>query len=127
MPAKTAKTAKPRPKTAAPAAFEPIRIGRSKAADDDPGMPLFVLDDADGNEVEYRIPTKVSRSVVLEFMRVARTEGEMGAAQRALERLLGPDAYKALEQSDEVTDEDLEQIFRAVIQHIAGVTEPGND
>ncbi|OKI16630.1 hypothetical protein [Streptomyces sp. CB03911] len=123
MPTKTAKpkktTAAPPPELAAPAEFQPVRIAKSTTTGD-PGIPIFYIGDD-----EYRIPTKVPRSAVLEFLRLSRTDGEMSAAQRLLERLLGPAAYLALEQSDDVDDEALDTILRAVIHHMAGETESG--
>ncbi|WP_354643859.1 hypothetical protein [Kitasatospora camelliae] len=102
--------------------FTPIRI--TPADQDRPAdsVPLFYLGDE-----EFRIPRKVPRTMVLEFMRLQRAEGELGAAQRILERLLGPTAYLALEQSDDVTEDHLEQILRAVVHHIAGPPESGKD
>jgi hypothetical protein len=101
-------------KTAEPAPFEPVRIGRkTKPADD--GIVLFYLDDQ-----PYRIPSRVSQGMTLEYLRLARTLGESAAAQRILERLLGPEAYEALEQSDDVGPDEMDQILRAVTHHIAG-------
>lgn len=100
------------------AEFTPIRITSGRKTD--PGIPLFVLDD-----VEYCIPSKVPPPVVLEFLRLQRTHGDDFAAQRLLERLLGPEAYTVLEQSDAVTDEHFDQIIRAAVTHVAGETEPG--
>jgi len=111
------------PKATDAVGFTPIRIGKKHAdAEPDPGVALFYLDDT-----EYRIPSTVPQGVVLEFLRLSRTEGELVAAQRILERLLGPAAYLALEQSDDVDDDALEQILKAVIHHIAGPPESGVD
>lgn len=120
MPTRTKKTAPPKPDIVTTAGFEPVRITTKTTKTVDAGVPLFYLDD-----VEYRVPGKVSRSVVLEFLRLSRTDGELIAAQRVLERLLGPTAYQALEQSDEVDDDTLEKIMRAVIHHISGTGESG--
>lgn len=115
------RTPKPTP-TPPPSTFEPLRIGATGHTTD-PGVPLFYLSDT-----EYRIPTRVPQGAVLEFLRLQRTEGEMAAGQRLLERLLGTDAYTALEQSDEVTDEHLRHILQLVVNHAAGVVvEPGKD
>jgi hypothetical protein len=110
------------PKTTDATGFTPIRITAKKTKTKDPGVPLFYLGD-----VEYRVPAKPPSSAVLEFVRLSREEGEMVAAQRVLERLLGPEAYKAVEQSDDLEPEDLEQILRALIQHLAGPPEAGTD
>jgi hypothetical protein len=104
---------------AEPAPFEPVRIVTKTAepAEDD-SIPLYYLDD-----VEYRIPKRISQGVTLEFLRLQRTQGASVAVQRILERLLGNAAYETLEQSDDVTDEQLEQICAAVVHHVAGPVE----
>jgi hypothetical protein len=112
-PAKRAK-----PQASETAAFEPIRISRKAKKDD--GIVLFYLDDQ-----PYTIPSRVSQGTALEFLRLARTMGEDAAAQRVLERLLGPDAYRELEQSDDIDGEAMEQILRAVVHHIAGPADDG--
>lgn len=101
------------------APFEPIRIGRKKKTAD-PGVVLFYLTGDDGEDIPYTIPSKVPTGLTLEFLRLARTMGENAAAQRLLERLLGPAAYEALEQSAEVGDEELAQIIEAAVSHLAG-------
>ena len=116
----TVKRTRSAPADPAPAAaFEPVRIGRKKKPAD-PGVVLFYLTGDDGKDVAYRIPSKVPTGLTLEFLRLARTMGEDAAAQRLLERLLGSEAYQALEQSDEVGEDELEQIIRAAITHLAG-------
>ncbi|MFG3051906.1 hypothetical protein ACGFZP_13275 [Kitasatospora sp. NPDC048239] len=109
------------PVTAESAPFEPVRIGR-KARPTDDGIVLFYLDDQ-----PYRIPARISQGMTLEYLRLARTLGESAAAQRILERLLGPEAYEALEQSDDVREEEMDQILRAVTHHIAGPEDSGKD
>jgi hypothetical protein len=99
--------------------FEPVRITTSRSADT---VPLFYIDDT-----EYRVPAKVPQTVVLEFLRLQRTQGDDFAAQRLLERLLGPEAYEALEQSGDIDDEQFEQVMRAAVAHVAGPAEQGKD
>jgi hypothetical protein len=119
MPPRKRTAALPPAPSEAEAPFTPVRISSKKKAAD-PGVPLFYLDD-----VEYRIPTRTPQPVVLEFLRLQRTHGDDYAAQRLLERLLGPDAYSALEQSDDVEDEQFDQILRAAVAHVAGPVEQG--
>lgn len=115
-----AKRTRPEPADSSPAApFEPVRIGRKKKPAD-PGIVLFYLTGDDGEDVPYSIPSKVPTGLTLEFLRLARTMGENAAAQRLLERLLGSEAYLALEQSDEVGEDELQQIVDAAITHLAG-------
>lgn len=126
--ARTSPAKRTRPEApGATAPFEPVRIGR-KSKTTDPGIVLFYLTGDDGEDVPYRIPAKVPTGLTLEFLRLARTMGENAAAQRLLERLLGSEAYLALEQSDEVGEDELQQIVDAAITHLAGpVDESGKD
>jgi hypothetical protein len=119
MAARTKKAPEPTADIVTAGGFEPVRITtKTKAAD--PGVVLFYIDD-----IPYSIPSRVPQSIVLEFLRLSRTDGEMIAGQRLLERLLGADAYMAMEQSDQIDDDALEQIMTAAIHHIAGVGESG--
>jgi hypothetical protein len=117
------RTDRPKPK-AKPAdtdipALEPLRITTRTATEADT-VPLFYIDGT-----EYRVPKRVPRGITLEFIRLERTLGEDAAVQRLLERLLGPSAYEALEQCDEIGDEEMEQIAKLVVAHAAGPVEPG--
>jgi hypothetical protein len=73
--------------------FEPIRI----AADDDveeERVPLFYIGDD-----EYTIPKDIPRGVALQYLRHASEVGHELATAPLLIRVLGEDAYMALEQS----------------------------
>ena len=89
--------------------FEPIRI----AADDDvveERVPLFYVGD-----VEYTIPKDIPSGVALQYLRLAGERGEQFAAPILLTRVLGDEAYEALETSRALTDEQLQQIIDIVI------------
>lgn len=99
--------------------FEPIRI----AADDDieeERVPLFFIGDA-----EYTIPKDVPVGAALEYLRVAKTRGQEVAVGALLTRVLGEEAYVALEQSRGLTQEQLDQIVDLVMDLALGRAEKG--
>lgn len=90
-------------------AFEPIRI----ASNDDIAVervPLFYIGDD-----EYTIPKSISPGVALQFLREAREHGRDIATAPLLTRVLGEDAYKALEQSEALEEEQMEWIVDKVL------------
>jgi hypothetical protein len=99
--------------------FEPIRI----AADDDveeERVPLFYIGDD-----EYTIPKDIPRGVALQYLRHASEVGHELATAPLLIRVLGEDAYLALEQSRAMTSEQLEQIVDIIIKQALGQQETG--
>jgi hypothetical protein len=113
------KVAAPRPPvTSDPlAGFEPIRI----AADDDvveERVPLFYIGDT-----EYTIPTEIPPGVALQYLRQARESGHELATPPLLSRVLGEEAYMALEQSKAVTEAQLEKIVKLIIDLALGQAE----
>lgn len=89
--------------------FEPLRI----AADDDIAeerVTLFYIGDD-----EYTIPKVIPPGVALQFMREAREHGRDLATAPLLSRVLGEDAYLALEQSRSLTEDQLEWIVEKVL------------
>lgn len=98
-------------------AFEPIRI----AADDDveeERVPLFYIGDD-----EYTIPKTIPRGVALQYLRHASEVGHEVATAPLLIRVLGEDAYLALEQSRAMTSEQLEQIVEIIVKQALGQQE----
>lgn len=98
----------------ADAGFEPIRI----AADDDvveERVPLFYIGD-----VEYTIPKHIPKGVALQYLRQAGERGHELATAPLLIRVLGEDAYTALEQSKALTDEQLESIVDIIVSQSLG-------
>ncbi|MFJ4926838.1 hypothetical protein [Streptomyces sp. NPDC088736] len=97
--------------------FEPVRI----AADDDvpeERVPLFYI-----GEDEYTIPKSIPRGVALQYLRHASEVGHEVATAPLLIRVLGEDAYLALEQSRAMTGEQLEQIVDIIIKQALGEQE----
>lgn len=112
-PARTRQTAAARKRTAAkPTAaldFEPIRIDSDDDYEEE-RVPLFYIGDT-----EYTIPKEIPPGAALEYLRTAGERGEQFAAPIILTRVLGEDAYRALESSKALKDDQLQQIIQIVI------------
>lgn len=97
--------------------FEPIRI----AADDEieeERVPLFYIGDT-----EYTISKHIPRGVALQYLRHASEVGHEVATAPLLIRVLGEDAYMALEESRAMTGEQLEQIVDIIVKQALGKQE----
>ena len=94
--------------------FEPIRIPANEDVVEE-RVPLFFIGDD-----EYTIPKTIPPGVALEFMREARTHGRDLATAPLLTRVLGEDAYEALEQSKALTEDQLEWIVDKVLDLALG-------
>jgi hypothetical protein len=73
---------------------------------DEDRVPLFSIDGR-----VYSIPRMVPQGISLEYLRIARQFGENAAAGRLLERLLGEEAYTALEECPSLDDEKMQKIM----------------
>ncbi|KND45364.1 hypothetical protein [Streptomyces stelliscabiei] len=99
--------------------FEPVRI----AADDEvveERVPLFYIGDD-----EYTIPKRIPKGVALQYLRQAGERGHELATAPLLIRVLGEDAYEALEKSKALTDEQLESIVDIIVGQALGRQEGG--
>jgi hypothetical protein len=97
--------------------FEPIRID----ADDDvveERVPLFYIGDT-----EYTIPKEIPKGVALQYLRHASEVGHELATAPLLIRVLGEDAYEALEQSKGLKDDQLERIVDIIVKLALGKQE----
>jgi hypothetical protein len=94
--------------------FEPIRIPANEDVVEE-RVPLFFIGDK-----EFSIPKTIPPGVALEFMREARTHGRDLATAPLLTRVLGEDAYEALEQSKALTEDQLEWIVDKVLDLALG-------
>jgi hypothetical protein len=107
--ARTRQTAAARKRAAAKPApvdeeFELVEL--SSSVDEEERVGLFSIDGT-----IYTIPKVVPQGVSLEFVRIGREYGEEAAAVRLLERLLGPEPYKALEQCPTLDDKKMQKIL----------------
>lgn len=97
--------------------FEPIHI----PADDDieeERVPLFYI-----GTTEYTIPKTIPKGVALQYMRHAAEVGHELATAPLLIRVLGEDAYMALEESKALDDDQLERIVDIIIRLALGSQE----
>lgn len=99
--------------------FEPLRI----EADDDfeeERVTLFYIGDT-----PYSIPKEIPPGVALQFMREAREHGRDLATAPLLSRVLGEDAYAALEKSRALKEDQLEWIVDKVLDLALGRKKQG--
>jgi len=111
--------AKPVNGTADDLDFEPLRI----EADDEvveERVTLFYI-----GERPYTIPKVMPPGVALQFMREARDHGRDIATAPLLSRVLGEDAYEALEQSRALTEDQMEWIVDKVLDLALGRKKQG--
>jgi hypothetical protein len=99
------------------AGFEPIRIPANDEVVDD-RVPLFYIGDD-----EYTIPRHVPRGVALQYLRQAGELGHELATPPLLIRVLGEDAYMALEQSKALEDDQLDRIVQLIVDLALGQQE----
>ena len=95
--------------------FEPIRIAADDDIQEEERVPLFYIGDT-----EYTIPKHIPRGVALGYLRRASEVGHELATAPLLIRVLGEDAYKALEESKALTDEQLDNIVDIIIRQALG-------
>lgn len=95
--------------------FEPIRIEADDDTREEERVPLFYIGDT-----EYTIPKHIPRGVALRYLRHASEVGHELATAPLLIRVLGEDAYKALEESKALTDEQLDDIVDIIIRQALG-------
>ncbi|MEU1272978.1 hypothetical protein [Streptomyces sp. NPDC005799] len=94
--------------------FEPIRIAANDEVPEE-RVPLFYIGDD-----EYTIPEHIPRGVALQYLRHASEVGHELATAPLLIRVLGEDAYTALEESKALEDEQLEDIVNIIIRLALG-------
>ena len=81
-------------------------------------VPLFFVGDD-----EYTIPKDVPVGAALEYLRVAKDRGQEVAVGALLTRVLGEEAYVALEQSRGLKQDQLDQIVSLVMDLSLGRAE----
>lgn len=94
----------------------PVQIGGNQAIRIDSSavqeikrVPLFYLDD-----VEYTVPEKARPNILIKYLNNVKEEGVDTAIAIAMHDLLGPEAMKALEESEAVTDDHMFDIMNVV-------------
>lgn len=115
----TAVARRPAPTTLAAAApaFEPIRLPANDEVSED-RIPIFYIGDT-----EYTVPAVIPAGVALEYLRISAAAGPDAAAGVILTRVLGEEAYTALEQARGLTGDQLMQIVQLVVDQALGALE----
>lgn len=81
---------------------------------------LFSLDGTD-----YFLPEKVGPNVSFRYLRDLRKHGPEMAVAGLFVALLGEDVLDALADAEDLTEEDVEAVMKAVQKHALGTTEGG--
>lgn len=97
--------------------FEPIRIAANDEIAEE-RVPLFYIGDD-----EYTIPKTIPKGVALQYLRQASQVGHDLATAPLLIRVLGEDAYTALEESRGLSEEQLEKIVNIIVGQALGKQE----
>src|SRR5690242_16671562 len=97
--------------------FEPIRIAANYEIEEE-RVPLFYIGDD-----EYTIPKAIPKGVALQYLRQASEVGHDLATAPLLIRVLGEDAYTALEESRGLSEEQLEKIVNIIVGQALGKQE----
>ncbi|MYS15166.1 hypothetical protein [Streptomyces sp. SID4982] len=97
--------------------FEPIRIAANEDVPEE-RVPLFYIGDT-----EYTIPKKIPKGVALQYLRKAAEVGHELATAPLLVRVLGEEAYTALEESEALDDEQLDSIVNIIVKQALGSQE----
>lgn len=91
--------------------FEPIRFVTKRPEDREPieHVVLFSLDDRD-----FTIPKKFPVNLGLRVIRTMRRRGEAIAMAELLEEVIGEDAYEALVNYPDITNDDIARLMQIV-------------
>ena len=82
-----------------------IELTRSGEGESPEMVDLFSIDGK-----TYQVPAKPRVNVALQYLTLSREHGEQMAQMMLLEKLLGPEGYKALSEYDELTPEQLREV-----------------
>jgi hypothetical protein len=117
------KKAAARRPTPAPAAspaesdFGVLRLTTSPQVDEE-RVPLFYIDD-----VEYCIPKRPRMNIALQYMHLAKDQGDAVATDYLLGSLLGEEGYRALREFDQLTPEQFQHITAIATRQTMGALE----
>ena len=82
------------------------------------GCPLFSID-----EDTYTIAAEAKTNDSLRYLDLMRKKGQEAAIGFMMETLVGPEGWQALQDYDELTDDDLAQIIQAAAKIMNGPME----
>jgi hypothetical protein len=104
-----------------PDTVEPIVI--TKNTEEIEQILLFSMVEDDGEKRDFFIPKKVKFSLTLQLADKQASEGETAAGVWLLKKLLGEDGFQAIAYSDDVTQEQFDQILEIAMNIAMGPTE----
>ncbi|MGR4847913.1 hypothetical protein [Streptomyces sp. LARHCF252] len=87
--------------------IQPVEIGKNKV--DAERVPLFIIEG-----VTYSVLKKPRPNIGLRYMRVLKEEGQEIAVAGLLEAMLGKEAFVALTECEDLTEEEFEEIMNLV-------------
>jgi hypothetical protein len=101
--------------------FEPVVV--TKSTEEVEQILLFSMVEEDGERRDFYIPKKVKFSLTLQLADVQAERGETAAGVWLLKKLLGEDGFKAIAYSDDVTQEQFDQILEIAMNIAMGPAE----
>lgn len=96
----------------APVEIIQIKTGTGAAAE---RIPVFAIDDT-----VYTMPAKVPGGLSLQLVEMMTEIGELAAVIWVFRKLLGDEAYEALRDSEDVSQEQMETIINTVSDRVLG-------
>lgn len=78
--------------------------------------------DGKGGTVDKPVyaPRQLGPNVALQYLRDVRRRGQEYAMAAIMERILGPEGMDALADYEDLTTEELQEVFKAVETHVMG-------
>lgn len=83
---------------------------------------LFAKEYDDGETQEFWVPKRRMASLALKYMRKVRDDGDDVATAWLLEEVLGTPAYEDLMEDDQLSEDELMQVFAIVQNAVMGAT-----
>lgn len=87
------------------------------------GKPEETVDLFEIDGQTYSVPARPRVNVALRYLNDVRENGQMLADMMLLERLLGPEGYRALSEFDDLDPADLQRITEFAVQLTLGALE----
>jgi hypothetical protein len=110
-----------RKKKFTPDNFAPVVI--TKDAGEVEQVLLFSMVEDDGEQRDFYIPKKVKFTLTLQAADVLEEKGETAAGIWMLKKLIGEEGFKAIAYSDDVTEEQFNQVVEIATNIVLGPRE----
>lgn len=103
------------------ASGEPPQVVQLTTSDEPQPVELIPVFSIDG--VEYGMPAHIKRNLALKYLRMIRTRGQSVADAWMIEEVFGAEAFEALMNHDDLTDDQFAQVMAIVEGHVLGQME----